>query len=355
MSRRSRHGVAGLFALLVASLGCDPPPELEQAQASLTAETNALHLLGVDRDGRLRHTIRNANGAWDRMGDVATQAGELGRITGTASAYNDGLLFVAARTGTSAGSFQWFLTTRFDNGQWASFAPMTGAALIADLGMDRTFSGRVHFCGLGPALFHGMWLSSTGFGGFSQVPVQRPAGTPAAVDCAVIGGELHYAVATHRNGGSGPIDVAIAVRQSDGIWSGFQQTHSLPASEGHAESLSLESSGDTLHLVVTTESTQYHAMKLSGGAWSGLGNVESVAGDPRTQFEWRVNSGAIAAVGGDLHLIQSAIGDISGKVWHTIRFPSGGWAQFQNVGSAVPAGLPNGGLLDVSLSRSRNN
>jgi len=355
MSRRSRHGVRGLFVLLAGALGCELPPELEQSQASLvTAETNAIHMLGDDRGGRLLHTVRSANGIWERLGDVATQAGEIGFISGSTAAYSDGLLYVGARTGTNFGFFHWFLTSRADSG-WTQFQALPNSSQIADLGLARDSSGRIHLCGQGNSLVHGIYTTSNGFGGFNELPIARPAGGLAAVDCAAIGGDLYYAVATHRNTASGPIDVFIAVRRADGSWSGFQLTNSLPSGEGHTESISLDSSGDTLHLVVTATQTQFHAMKVGGGAWSGLGNVESVAGDPKNSLEWRVDSGAIAAVGGELHLIQSTKGDNFGGLWHTIRFANGGWAQFQDVEQAVPRGTPVVGLHDVSLSRSRNN
>jgi hypothetical protein len=368
MSRLFHHGLGGLFALLGGALGCELPlspgqHEMnalrpEQTQASLTAETNAVHMLGVDRDGRLRHTIRFPNGGWSGLGDVATQAGEIGRITDVGSAYSDSVLFVAARTGNDAGAFQWFLTQRFDHGPWSQFAPLANSSQIADVGMDRTIDGNVHFCGQGGRLFHGIWRNSTGFGGFNELPVQRPAGVVEAVDCAAVGGELHYLVAYKPNIPGGPtIELAIAVRRANGTWSGFERTHALPSSEGTIGSVGLEASGDTLHLQVSTMFRQFHAMKLAGGAWSGVGNVESVAGDPQNQFESRVDSGAIAAVLGELHLIQATRGDTSGRVWHTIRSPSGGWAAFADIGAAMPlpGGLPFGGLFNVTLSRSRNN
>jgi hypothetical protein len=343
MSRRSRCVFGGL-ALLIGALGCESAPEFEQTQAGLTTETDALHMLGVSSHlGSIFHTIRYPDGTWDPAGNVEHQTGFIGRIGAMSSAYGDGVLFVAARTDVPGP--QWWLARRHAHGAWTPFAQLAGSTKIIDVGMDRANDGRIHFCGSGHFLYHGI-LSAAGFGGFNQLPIPLPpGGFFKAVDCAAIGGELHYAVATDEA-------VWTSVRRVDGRWANFERTHTVP--EGFVSSLGLEASGDTLHMQLTTRTRQFHAMKGGGGAWSGLGDVEAQAGDPSGPLNQAVNGGAIAAVSGSLHLLQATQGANFNIVVHAIRSPSGGWTGFSRVAAAVPGGFPPGELFDVSLSRSRN-
>jgi hypothetical protein len=98
-------------------------------------------------------------------------------------------------------------------------------------------------------------------------------------------------------------------------------------------------------------------MKVGGGAWSGLGDVEGQTGDPGTSSEPRIFSGGLAAVGGNLHVVQiTTSGSFPGPnhLMHAVRSSSGFWTRFNDVAAGAPGGLPSGGFFNVSLSRNRN-
>jgi hypothetical protein len=154
-----------------------------------------------------------------------------------------------------------------------------------------------------------------------------------AIDCAGVGNELHYAIATNASA------LKIAVRRGDATWTAFQTVGTIAG----LNDVDIDASGGTLHLLATTGSTQFHATRPAGGSWSGFGNVEGVTGDPGGT----VLLGGATAEGADLHVTQ-VLSD--GRVMHAMRFANGGWSTFGDVKSAVPGGAGAGSFRSGALS-----
>jgi hypothetical protein len=358
MFRFSRSLFSGLLALVAGAVGCQPSqPQLQSGGADPVTDNEladvepppVLHLLPSSRES-VWHTRRHANGAWDPFGNVEDQAGELGFVTATDARYTPGRLFVSQL----AGDRPW-LTMRFDDGRWAPFVRLrmsngTDASAVST-GLGQTADANIHVCAGGVnRLLHGIWsVADDRFSGFNEVIPQTgdPGPNVGVGDCAGVGLELLYAVFTRDFQAS----VRIAVRRANGTWTGFTTTHVLDGSQGNPVDLDLESTGTTLHMVVTTTKTQLHATN-SGAGWTELRDVEGPAGDPRDS----VQGGAAAAVGGELHLSQVTLGILGSRVMHTIRFANGSWAPYRDVAEVV--GLPTQnftGFFRVAMSASGNN
>jgi hypothetical protein len=362
-----------MLATVFLAAACSSPPEGTEAAppapsddqrlakrelAAAAAEPGLLHLVAVTEDRRLLHTIRRANGAWDHFGEIEGQTGDIGVVHQANARYSAGGLFVPVLTRFTPPFFtnEPFFTIRSDNGGWVPFVALHHNASVREfshhnIALGRTNNGDVHFCSSGPTdVVHGIRRASTGsFGGFNSVgfATLTVLDSSLAADCDGVGDELHLALGTFFTNSDGR--VRMTIRRADGTWTPFQDTHRIPANTnaGDITELDLESSSDgTLHLLVTTVRTQFHAMKSPGGSWSALGNVEQQAGDPGSSG---ISDGGAALVGGELHVSQVTH---DGRLMHAIRFANGGWSRFGDVGAAVPGGNAFGPFMSVGLSRS---
>jgi hypothetical protein len=293
-------------------------------------QVSYMHLVGTNSDGRFWHTIRRPSG-WTGFGDIEGQTGDIGSVSSAEARSVDGALFVSGIVGSTP-----FLTIRYDF-KWLPFGtPLPDNGVVA-MGMGR-LNGDIHLCAMGVnRLLHGRRVAATGgFIGFGDVKSQTgDPGFPVAVDCAGVGNELHYAIAT--NDGS----VKIAVRRADATWTTFQTVGTIAG----VNDVDIDASGSTLQLVATTGSTQFHASKSGGGSWSGFGNLEGQTGDPGGT----VLAGGATAEGADLHVTQVLL---DGRVMHAMRFASGAWSSFGDVKAAVPGGAGAGAFRSVGLSNA---
>lgn len=363
-----------LLATVFLAAACSSPPEGTEAAppapsddqrlakrqlAAAAGDPGLLHLVAVTEDRRLLHTIRRANGAWDRFGEIEGQTGDIGVVHQANARYSSGGLFVPVLTRFTPPFFtnEPFFTIRSDNGGWVPFAPLHDNGSLRsfshmDVSLGRTSNGDVHFCSRGFGdVAHGIRRASTGgFGGFNSVgfATLTVLESTLAADCDGVGDELHLALGTFFTNSDGR--VRMTMRRADGTWTPFQDTHRIPfddATTGDITDLDLESSSDgTLHLLVTTVRTQFHATKSPGGSWSALGNVEQQAGNPGGSGIW---DGGAALVGGELHVSQVTT---DGRLMHAIRFANGGWSRFGDVGAAVPGASAFRPFTSVGLSRS---
>src|SRR6266566_3620513 len=106
--------------------------------ASIPVIAQPAHFVGVTADGKLWHTIRQANGMWQAFGDVAAQAGQVGAFSSVATAFDGGSLHVVATTKDG----RIFHTIRYPNGSWQPFGNIASQAgprgAFSDVGVTLT-------------------------------------------------------------------------------------------------------------------------------------------------------------------------------------------------------------------------
>jgi hypothetical protein len=285
-----------------------------------------LHLVGVTTDNRLQHAVRRAEG-WARFNNVLVQTGNPGTITGIDARALDGELHVAAVVN---GSIHHSIRKDW---KWTRFANL-GAVGALSASMGRTPEG-LHFCvATHGGIKHALRRPSGTVSAFGDVkPEAGDPGFAKAVDCAGVGNDLHYVVATSTN------QIKLTTRRSNGTWAAFQTLFTLTEA---VTDVDLDTTGTDLHLIVTTPDRQFHALR-TGATFTALGNVESEAENPGG----RLSGGAAAGERSDLHTIET---DSNGQLYHTIRFPSGNWEAFENVKSFVPNGSGAGDFSFAALS-----
>lgn len=76
-----------------------------------------LQILVANGYGRLYHAIRNSDGSWTRLGDVASQTGNPGRISRVAVGADVGVLQILVSTSDNGGVYH---AIRFANGTWSA-------------------------------------------------------------------------------------------------------------------------------------------------------------------------------------------------------------------------------------------
>lgn len=169
-----------------------------------------LHLLGVTSDGRLWHTIRHANGAWEPFGDVKGQAGDPGAFTRVAAsllpdAQNGNPLTVLGITSDG----RLFQTERFENGTWRPFQRLLQGLSVGIVDADPTFtrapsSSTFYFSTV--TSDGGLQLYTQGFGAVNVADGRLALASPGPVRRVAIGTTVdvsslvHLAVVTADGG-----------------------------------------------------------------------------------------------------------------------------------------------------------
>jgi mersacidin/lichenicidin family type 2 lantibiotic len=157
-----------------------------------------LHVALATSDGRLFHTIRHADGGWDRLGDVLGQTGNPGFISQISIALiaND-LHVLAIRSGYL------LHTIRHANGGWdrfsdvGTYAGYPGAfGSVAVAGNSGT--GELHILGVaGRRVFHTIRHPNGGWDRFGDVLAQTGANIPFEIGGAFVGDDLHMTVTSY--------------------------------------------------------------------------------------------------------------------------------------------------------------
>lgn len=275
-----------------------------------------LHVVCIDRTGRLTHTIRRIDGTWLPFGDVK------------------GVVL-----GTNPGSF--------DPGSFTDVA-------CAGVGND------LQVCGLtqGGGLVHtiraiaGNW--PFGFGDVLAA-ASAPQGTVLAIGAAGMGGQLRVAAAIRRRTGtivSVDQELHEAARNPSGAWAAFANRG------GSFSDVSFGQAGGQLHFCGTTfdhrgirMNVLEHALK-TGSTWSPFGDVRGVvlAQNPGSLDPGLFHLVSCSGIDGQLHVCAIS----SGRLIHTIRRADGSWTAFGDVVAEVvrenPASPSPSGLGSVSCA-----
>jgi hypothetical protein len=283
----------------------------------------------VTGSGGLFHAFRTGtDGGWTAMGSVPGQAGNPGQVVDTSAAIYYGDLHVVAVT--SAGGV--YYTMRGFNGSWSQFVDVKAAAgnpaigAVTDAAIA-TYQGNVH------ALFRtsagGVYYAARAAGGEWSAFVDLPAGDPGqVVDVAVagIGDNLHILV-TNDNG-----RLFHAVRDTNGVWTPLGDVKQVTGDPGPVTRTAATKANGELHIVVSTgNGGLFHAVRHANGTWTPIGNVKQVAGNPGAVRD--VAAGAAwgldgAGIDGQ---IQIAVAAGNGGLFHAIRYANGAWTSLGNV------------------------
>jgi len=222
--------------------------------------------------GGLFHTIRHANGAWDRFGDVK------------------------AAIGSDPGEF-------FD------------VDTQATLGVFNHVVGVVR----GNRLFHTI-RTDLGWTPFEDVNSLTGAQFRnfAQVGLANVNGDLHVCATTIQGG------VLHAIRYQNGRWTGFGDVLAATGgSPGFIMDVDCAGFGSDLQIAMTSiDGKLFHAIRLGNGAWTGLGDVENAAGQIGTARKVTVTNFV-----GELNLTTVTNIPLSVQ-FNTIRHSNGSWGPF---------------------------
>ena len=146
--------------------------------------------------------------------------------------------------------------------------------------------------------------------------------TFSTVGLANVNGDLHVCATTASGG------VRHAIRYQNGSWTGFgdvlAQTGGSP---GFVEDVDCAGFGPDLQVAMTTTDSfvsgkLFHAIRLGNGAWTGLGDVESVAGEIGGPQKVTVTNFV-----GELNLTTMTFSPPNVQ-FNTIRHNSGSWGPF---------------------------
>lgn len=220
------------------------------------------HVVALGGDGRLRHTIRKADGSWGAFGDLSAEAGALSNITqvSTVSIGND--LHVLVVAGGKV-----FHTLRTAAGNWTSFGDIAA--------------------------------------------VTSPIGAVTSIATASAGGELHVAAVT---GGK----AFHTVRRTTGHWTVWGDVSQAAGATGPITSVAMAGAGSDTHIVVATDNgtRQYHSMRYGNGTWAPFGDLKDYVGTVTAK------SVAAGTVDGEL---QVAVTTGDNRILHALRHTDRTW------------------------------
>jgi tyrosinase-like protein len=294
-----------------------------------TSPSEDLQLVGLIDGGGMWHTIRYADGSWQRVfGDVkGVESNDPGFFSAVACAgVNDELQLA----GLTDGGGMWH-TIRHADGSWQPF--------FGDVkGVESNDPG--HFSAIGCAGVNdelqvvgltdggGMWHTirhvdswQPSFGDVKGVESNDP-GHFSAVACAAVGGstsggdELHLIALTDAGG------MWHTIRRADGSWQpSFGDVKGVESNDpGFFSAVGCAGIGGDLHVVALTDAGgMWHTIRRADGTWQpSFGDVKGVESNDPGHF----SAVACGAVNGDLQVV--ALTD-AGGMWHTIRHPDGSW------------------------------
>ncbi|MBF9069165.1 hypothetical protein [Streptacidiphilus fuscans] len=290
------------------------------------------------------HTIRNADGtwtAWDQVPDM--YANPVGTSSQT-QAESGGELYYA-----SEGSGQIQFLTRDATGTWTSptgtTAPVpstiqvgAGQTTVASLVGSAVLGSDFHLIALAAngdlyeTIRHsdGTWTywndlydannnALGAIGTITDASVATTNGSDLQI-AAVVGGKLYHSIRTTPTG----------------TWTPWGDVFANSSNPGTATHVAIAGVDGALEVMVTVNSGNglYHATRNSNGTWTVFGNVESETGfNPGT-----LTNLAMAATGDSStsDVMEYALVNTSGTVYHGIRYTNGTWSAVGDVNTAVP-------------------
>ncbi|MCX5194275.1 CHAP domain-containing protein [Streptomyces sp. NBC_00249] len=233
------------------------------AEAGIDGTT---HVLAVNNEGKLYHTVRLADGNWAGFGDVHGEAGPLANITQVAAVSSGTELQVVVVADGKV-----YHTVRRANGTWAPFGAVgnPGGAPVTKVAMSQTGSDTQIVALSGGSLFHtvrhadGTWIdwgnasTETGVSGIGDIAV---AGT---------GGDMQLVVTTE--GGAKRYHGA---RFASGQWVLNDLSSVVPAGITVTDVAAAAVNNELQAAFVTTDGRVLHTIRAVNGTWTPAAPVD---------------------------------------------------------------------------------
>jgi len=137
-----------------------------------------------------------------------------------------------------------------------------------------------------------------------------------------------------------------AIRNASGAWTAWDDVNAVVGNPGAVKRAVMCSQPEGMHVIVLTWSNQLlHTIRFNNGQWQwfGWGDVRVAAGNRGPVLD------VACASDWPEQTLQVAIVTSDGKVWHTIRFTHGGWQPFGDV-IAANGGNP-GAFTTVGMTQ----
>lgn len=296
------------------------------------AQPNALHVTGevqlvtAMNDLEIGHTIRHADGSWDRFG---TRDAGLAYPRNLVSSIVNGAEHLVYETHNPRNYWELYRQIRHADGTWDTKS--VGYGQSSDLAVT-TVAGELHVVRRGKdvsgSLEH-FTLHADGTWTYHPA-IQVDAAAQSSASVAGVGGELHLLLTNAAGTGFTSI-----VRGADGTWApGVAVPFATWRGDVRASTVDIAQVGTDLHAVVRGSDTRlYHSTRSSNGSWATFHPVGPSAGDPGAPLHV-----SVTASRGTLHL---AVSTRDGGLFHTIRFADGTWQQFGDV-KGVAGSIPSG-------------
>ncbi|MET9610064.1 transglycosylase family protein [Streptomyces sp. NPDC006512] len=240
------------------------------AEAGINGDT---HVLAVSNEGKLHHTVRNANGTWGTFGDVHAAAGALANVTQVAAASVGAELQVAVVADGKV-----YHTVRRADGNWTPLAPVgnpAGGKPVTKVALARTGSDVQLVAVADGVLHHTARLANGTWLGWGDVSAE---GAPAGIsDVAIAGtGNDLQLVLTAENGAK----QYHGARFFSGEWV-FNSLSSV-VSGVTVTDVSAAAVNDELQVAfVAADGRVLHTVRQVSGNWTGVGTVD-LTGVPAT-------------------------------------------------------------------------
>ena len=290
-----------------------------------------LHLVAELSDGRRWHAVRRPDGSWTRLGDLGVAAGtpRFPLAAGGACAGIGAELHVLV---DQLGPLMH--TIRFADGTWQRFGNVNAASDDDDPLWDPACAGigeELHLVAAskGNRVVHtiryadGSWQD---VGNVSHQAGQQGDLGPQPITAACeLAGELHVFVIADNS-------ILHTVRHANGRWDAWENLsrviHNAPE---YTSALAAAGVGGELQLAIIPGQVfapPLHALRGRNGAWTPFANVYNETGDRGGSFKV-----AAAAVDGELHL--AVVTGHQPYLWHAIRHANGTWTRLGSVPAAT--------------------
>ena len=298
-----------------------------------TSPTEELQLVGLTDVGGIWHTIRHGDGSWQSFfGDVKGQeSNDPGHLSAAACAGVYGEMHAVVLTD---GGGIWHTIRRL-NGSWQPF--------FADVKQQES-NDPGHFSSVGAAGVNGelqlvgiiddggMWHTIRHPNGswqplFGNVKGQESnnPGHFTRVSCGAVGGSTSGGQELHLVGLTADGRMWHTIRRADGSWQPFfgdvkGQESNDP---GFFSAVGCAGVGGDLHVVsLTDDGWMWHTIRRANGKWQPFfGDVKGQESNDPGFF----SSVSCGSVNGDIHVVGLTN---DGRMWHTIRHPTGSWQPF---------------------------
>ncbi|MFI9386147.1 hypothetical protein [Kutzneria sp. NPDC052558] len=318
-------GIAVLAPIALATVAALGLGSAAQAAPAAQGDTQ---LVTADQNGNLLHTIRHADGSWQKMGTIPGY----GQIDYVTSAIVGGEENVVVEYQHGQDDIRVDRLVRHTDGTWDYHASLPLIPVYPEPIVATTVNGRLNLVSLTPDGPVTAELGANGtWSAFTSVPL--PVNLHLRAIAAVANGNSLRVV-----GLSGDSNVVSVIDRTATGWSPVNSTVINVGNGNIATQLGAAQVGDTLQVAVVVDSATNpqavpsiaHATMNKSGNWSTFSGVWTYG---------RPNQVAMTPANGEMQLAYITE---TGALYHTIRHADGTWQEPGSVQDAAGGGLVTG-------------